>query len=263
VIFTIFSTILMTAIFSMASGLLAPPAEAGSIHGIVEEGGLPSPLVTFPLTTSPLTTPLGTGLTTTLPSPITLTSPTNWISEIRIRPLEMGGLSNHVFPLQTSIAIRSALSTLQPGDYVVLTGRYVDQDFDGKNDLLAVSGIESVGLKRILGDWRNESWDVFRFHDYNRLGLYRRDAGTRPAPTLKLRKLKELNYTLAPEAQGSFSVLMVEAINPSIVANSKVKPVFAGRIQITSPENLLLEVFDPKSGSPVERHNLKPVQSGK
>lgn len=225
----------MTASF----GAFPSSAEGRSIHGIVEEGGLPSPIS----------------------SPFALTSAGHWISEIRIRPIEMGGLAPQSYPLQTSIAIRSALSNLSPGDYVVLTGQFLDQDFDGQGDLLAVSGIESVGLKKLLGDWRNKAWDIFRFHDYNRLGLYRPASAPRPSSTLQFRKLKEMNYTLAPEAQGSFSLLMVETLNSSALADSRAKPVFVGRLQITNLGGVLLDVFDPNSGKPVESHALTPFES--
>lgn len=222
-------------------GIFSSSAEASSIHGIVEEGGLPSPIS----------------------SPFALTNAGHWISEIRIRPIEMGGLSSQTYPLQTSLAIRSALSNLSPGDHVVLTGQFLDQDFDGLGDILAVSGIESVGLKKLLGDWRNKAWDIFRFHDYNRLGLYRRASAPVPSSALQFRKLKELNYTLAPEPQGSFSLLMVEALESSALADSKAKPVFVGRLQITNLGGVLLDVFDPNSGKPVESHKLTPFESGR
>lgn len=229
-------------ISGLSSGLfVTAAAEARSIHGLIEYGNTPSPLSVS----------------------LSLTAPHNWVSEVRIRPLEAGGLANASYPLHTSIAIRSALSSLSNGDYVVITGQYLDMDYDGRMDTLAVSGIESVGLQKLLGTWRNAAWDIFRFQDYNRLELYRPSANAARSATLHLRKLKVLNYTLAPEARGSFSLLMVETINSSLTANGKAQPVFAGRIELTSPSAVQLDVFDPTTGKTVESHSLTQLETTK
>lgn len=242
VLSTIVISILIGLVFNLAPvplvGAHAHAAQTRSIHGLIEFGNLPSPLAPT----------------------LSLTAPYNWVSEIRVRPLTAGGLSEQTYPLHTSIAIRSALSNLSRGDYVVLTAQYMDSDFDGRMDTLAVSGIESVGLQKLLGTWRNTSWDIFRFQDYNRLELYRPATERSRAETLHLRKLKVLNYTLAPEARGSFSVLMVETVNSSLATNGRTKPVFAGRIELRSATDVQLDVFDPASGKTIESHSLTQLE---
>lgn len=239
---TILTSILIGLIFSLLPGIpiaaAATTAHARSIHGLIEYGNLPSPLT----------------------HTLSLSAPFNWVSEIRVRPLEAGGLSSNTYPLHTSIAIRSALTSLSRGDYVVLTAQYMDADFDGQMDTLAVSGIESVGLQKLLGNWRNADWDVFRFQDYNRLELYRPAAPTTRTSTLQFQKLKVLNYTLAPEARGSYSLLMVETVDPAIAADLRAKPVFAGRIALRSASDIQLDVFDPTSGKTIESHSLTQLE---
>lgn len=180
-----------------------------------------------------------------------------------MRPIEFSGPAKQSYPLHTSIAIRSALSGLAAGDYVVLTGQFIDSDLDGNNDVLAVSGIESVGIKKLLGNWRTTNWDIFHFQNYTRLELYRPSPAASRSTTLRLQKLKVLNYTLAPEANGSFSVLMVEATDTSLREMRTTNPVFAGRIELTSKNGIRLDVFDPTSGKTIESHELTQIESTK
>lgn len=199
---------------------------AGSIHGIVSFEKVPSHLGTS-------------------------------IEEIRVSPVTGGRLAatgslafKKGFPVETSILIRESLGSLQAGDFVVLSGQYLDQDQNGSIDSIRVNGIESVGLKRLIRTWKSDKWAVLRFENFNRLILYRPDMGGS-----RLQKLKELNYTLAPDQGSDYSILMVETNTTSARPG---KPVFAGKLTVEK-DRLTLELFDTKSGLTSEVYSLSPL----
>lgn len=182
------------------------------------------------------------------------------VDEIHIRPLVGRHLTRQKgLPIETTLIIRESLSTLQAGDFVVLSGQYVDSDKNGSMDFIFVNGIESVGLKRLIRAWKSDRWDIMKFESFDKIILYRPTTtmprlGRRPTDTLRLKKLKELNYTLAPETGSDFSILMVERAD----MNASSNPVFAGRLSVEK-ENLKIELFDTKSGQTAEVYSLSPL----
>jgi hypothetical protein len=206
--------------------LVSPTSLAESIHGIVSFEKVPSHLGTS-------------------------------IEEIRVSPVTGSRLAATVssafkkgFPIETSILIRETLGSLQAGDFVVLSGQYFDQDQNGSIDSILVNGIESVGLKRLIRTWKSDKWAVMKFENFNRMILYRPDLGSS-----RLKKLKELNYTLAPDQGSDYSILMVEARSTPARPS---KPVFAGKLTVEK-DRLQLELFDTKSGLTAEVYSLSPL----
>lgn len=190
------------------------------------------------------------------------------VEEIRVRPLVGSHFSAPVsssvngFPIETSLLIRESLATLQAGDFVVLSGQYLDHDQNGSIDSIYVNGIESVGLKRLIRTWKSEKWDIMKFENFNRMILYRPNSPAGLATPLRFQKLKELNYTLAPEQGSGYSILMVEtpsaAATPSALPARPAHPVFAGRLSVEK-DRLKLELFDTKSGLTAEVYSLSPL----
>ncbi len=178
------------------------------------------------------------------------------VDEIRVSPLtgsrlvETGLAAKKGFPVETSILIRESLGSLQAGDFVVLSGQYLDRDQNGSIDSIFVNGIESVGLKRLIRTWKSNKWDVMKFENFSRMILYRPD----PSRS-RFQKLKEMNYTLAPSQGSEYSILMVEAtLNPS----RPIQPVFAGKLSVEK-DLLKIELFDTKSGLTAEAYSLSPL----
>ena len=188
------------------------------------------------------------------------------VEEIRVRPVVGSHFSAPVsgpkgFPIETSLLIRESLAALQAGDFVVLSGQYLDHDQNGSIDSIYVNGIESVGLKRLIRTWKSEKWDIMKFENFNRMVLYRPNTPTGAATPLRFQKLKELNYTLAPEAGSGYSILMVEtpsAVTPAALPARPAHPVFAGKLTIEK-DRLQLELFDTKSGLTAEVYSLSPL----
>jgi hypothetical protein len=182
------------------------------------------------------------------------------------------------FPVSASIAIRTSLLDLKTDDFVVVSGSMVDADHDGLSEEIRVDAIESVGLKSLLGTWRSNKWEVVRFEDFTRMSLYRPKFRRTPSLPLSMEfhlgplsrnpvaslkrlgfsKLKDLNYTLAPERGSSYSIFLVEkrqGIGPA--------PVFVGRLKIETNDGkpgLQLEIYDPKTGYASEVLSLSPVR---
>ncbi len=185
------------------------------------------------------------------------------LEEIRIRPVVGRHLSaTKPLPVETSFLIRQSLGTLQPGDFVVLSGQYLDHDTNGSVDSIYVTGIESVGLRRLIRTWKSQNRFILKFENFNRLVLYRQERETvNSEKPLRLQKLKELNYTLAPDNGTGYSILMVELVKPgnTVLAQPRPSnPVFAGKVSIEN-ENLQLEIFDPQSGMTAEVYSLSPL----
>jgi hypothetical protein len=227
-------------LLALASALVATSAHAASIRGLVTVRNSKFYL-----------------------RPITTTMPRSLTAEL---------------PVTTSIAIRLALLNLKTDDFVVVSGSLNDTDHDGRPDEVQVDAIESVGLKSLLGTWRSDKWEVVRFEDFTRMSLYRPKFKTEPAnplsidlrlgnlplnPVVSLKKLgfaklKDLNYTLAPEQSAAYSIFLVEkkpGVGPA--------PVFVGRLQLDSSgpkRKMKLEIFDPKTGEASEVLSLSPVR---
>lgn len=178
-------------------------------------------------------------------------------------------------PVETSIAIRTALMDMKSGDLVVVAGLLQDLDGDAQYDQIAVQAIESVGLKAVLGTWRSDGWDVIRFEDFNRVSLYRPRFGLNRFLTAKLRgefardfdgdelsnfaKLKDLNYTLAPEQGSSYSIFLVERR-----ARRKQSSVYVGRLKleiVDSKSRMTIQIFNPDTGNAIESMSLSPITS--
>lgn len=182
------------------------------------------------------------------------------------------------FPIRASIAVRSTLLDLKTDDFVVVSGTMADSDRDGRTDEIQVDAIESVGLKSVLGAWRSEKWEIVRFEDFSRISLYRPKfrAGSKEALSVAMQlenrpinpmaslkrlgfsKLKELNYTLAPEHGSSYSIFLAEKQTGAGPA-----PVFVGRLDLKVQDGkrkLILEIFDPKTGAASEVLSLSPVR---
>lgn len=193
-------------------------------------------------------------------------------SKVLLQPIVEGRpVTEKAIPISTSIGIRTSLMDLRSGDYVVVSGRLVDTDRDGMTDEISVQAIESVGLNTLIGTWRSPKWEVVRFEDFSRMSLYRphfrlRANGTSglgftvpPAgssPT-GLSKLKDLNYSLAPEQGSVYSIFLVEkkASGPA--------PIYIGRLRVNENQiekHLTLEIFDPKTGNSSEVLSLSPVR---
>jgi hypothetical protein len=220
--------------FCIASGF-CPKSLAESIHGIVSFEKIPSHLGQA-------------------------------VEEIRVRPLTGNRFSSTVshakgLPIETSLMIRESLATLQAGDFVVLSGQYHDHDRNGTVDSIFVNGIESVGLKRLIRAWKSKKWDVMQFENFSRMILYRPESTAGAAVPLRFQKLKELNYTLAPDQGSDYSILMVEtppSLPTSAVPSRPAHPVFAGKLTVEK-DSLRIELFDTKSGLTAEVYSLSPL----
>lgn len=195
-------------------------------------------------------------------------------SQVFFQPVIDGKpLTEKALPIATTIGIRTSLLDLRSGDYVVVSGRLIDTDRDGITDEVSVQAIESVGLNSLIGTWRSAKWEVVRFEDFSRMSLYRprfrlsatpSSTGLNPVTSaslnpsrMSLSKLKDLNYSLAPEQGSIYSIFLVEK---KITGPA---PVYVGRLHVKESEKekrLTLEIFDPKTGESAEVLSLSPVR---
>ncbi|CAN5528744.1 hypothetical protein BH10BDE1_BH10BDE1_15330 [soil metagenome] len=177
-------------------------------------------------------------------------------------------------PVTAAISVRTALLDLKTDDFVVVSGSLIDIDHDDRPDEVQVEGIESVGLRSVLGTWRSDKWEVVRFEDFTRMSLYRPKAGSglasalginfhlemsllNPLTSLKrlgFSKLKDLNYTLAPERGSAYSIFLVEK-----KPGGGPAPVYVGRLEVQD-RALKLEIYNPKTGESSEVLSLLPVR---
>jgi hypothetical protein len=138
--------------------------------------------------------------------------------------------------------IREEVRRLQTGDYVSGSGR-----IDNDKRIIALDLINVVGLKKLLGIWRTADWNVFEFRDFSRLYLYARFQGS---SSLSHFEKRNLSYTLAPEASGSWSIFL-----------SDNRTVHVGTLSIND-RDVHLEVFDVDTGDVRENIQLFPMSSG-
>ena len=146
---------------------------------------------------------------------------------------------------------------MKTGDFAVLNGELIDTDGDGLSDQVEVNAVESVGLNELIGSWRSAMWEVIRFDDFNHMSLFRpKSRVSKAGHKVGLAKLRELNYTLAPDRGLAYSIFLAEKAEPSKVG---LAPVYVGRLEVR-PRALKLEIIDPKTGVSSEVLSLSPVR---
>jgi len=131
------------------------------------------------------------------------------------------------------------LSKLRDGDFIIGSGT-----LNANEKTVLLEAIESVGLQEVLGIWRADNWDVFEFRDFSRLNLYRPTAD--PGRAIRLAKIHELSYVLAPERGDSYSIFL-----------SDDRSVQVGTLKVRD-KNILLSVFDT-SGRIMSNISLSPL----
>ena len=166
--------------------------------------------------------------------------------------------------VSASFRLRAMLLDLTSGDFVVVSGSLTDIDGDQVPDDVTVDAIESVGLRELLGSWRDDKWQVLRFEDFHRMSLYRPSFITSRLSQFNLKsrdrrlaKFKDLRYTLAPENNGSFSIFLAE--NNRVQGQSGV---WVGRLLVertATTRTLHIEIFAPKTGVSSEILSLSPI----
>ncbi len=183
-------------------------------------------------------------------------------AQVFLLPVQNGAhLASRAVPISTTIGIRTSLLDLKTGDFVVVSGRLHDNDQNGEPDEVTVHAIESVGLNELIGTWRSPNWEVVRFEDFTSMSLYRPRYMTGKTPLhnprrgrMSFSKLKDLNYTLAPEQGSNYSIFLVEKMSLAGPA-----PIYVGRLSVQK-RLLKLEIFDSKTGQPGEVLSLSPVR---
>lgn len=139
-----------------------------------------------------------------------------------------------------SPSVISGALKLNDGDSLTARGRLIPEKGEA-----FLFGIESVGLKSLIGVWHSPRWEVYEFRDFSRLNLY----VVRSAPTgkYKIKKSRELAYVIAPESGDRYSIFMSDNRN-----------VLAGSLQMNKGQVDIM-LFDTMTGQATENISLKPL----
>lgn len=127
-------------------------------------------------------------------------------------------------------SVEKDLQNLKLGDFLAARGYLDDETSEARID-----SIETVGLRELIGPWQGGATRIYEFEDFSRLNLYVDS------------KLKEMNYTVAPEPGGRYSIFM-----------SDNRSVQIGFLEF-QPHGIKLTVLDPKTGRVSENISLSPL----
>ncbi|MEK7357414.1 MAG: hypothetical protein AAB250_13260 [Bdellovibrionota bacterium] len=141
--------------------------------------------------------------------------------------------------LTTSSLVANDLRNLKQGDFLVARG-----SLDEAQNIAFVDTIETVGLANLIGAWQSGTTRVYDFEDFSRLNLYK---ATQDPKGVILSKLREMNYLIAPESGGRYSIFM-----------SDNRSVQIGFLDFTA-SGVELSVIDPKTGRVSEHISLSPI----
>ena len=181
-------------------------------------------------------------------------------TETRLNPIgKAQGTSRRGLPIETTFPVRQALDELTSGDFVIVSGRLVDLNRDQRPDQIHVTGIESVGLKRLLGVWRTANWDVFNFESFEKLTLYKLQRTRSTTREMRLSHLKDMSYSLSPDRGSIYSIFIVEAPRPQL---GRSGAVFVGSLELQTQSGepvLQLTLIDGKTGQVSEVLSLSQV----
>ncbi len=149
--------------------------------------------------------------------------------------------------------IKKDLSKLEAGDWLIGYGNILPTPRK-----VVLNSISFVGLKRILGTWRDAQWDLFDFEDFSRLFLcpstpfhafpeiidfgFGSKAG-RPNEDCELQKL---TYRIVPDSGSSWSIFIADQ-----------ERVGVGSLYI-GQQGLRLILYS-ESGEPVQDLFLSPL----
>jgi hypothetical protein len=143
------------------------------------------------------------------------------------------------YRIEASPQTERDIRNLKLGDFLVARG-----SLDKTESVAHVDVIETVGLRGLIGPWQSRSKKVYEFQDFSRLNLYRE---LRDATGVTLSKFKQLNYSVAPEAGGRYSIFM-----------SDNRSVQIGFLDFQA-RGIQLTVIDPKTGRVSENISLSPL----
>lgn len=136
-------------------------------------------------------------------------------------------------------ALETDLKNLKVGDYLVARGT-----LDVMSGEAHIDSIETVGLRELIGPWQSGASRIYEFEDFSRLNLYK---ALRDPQGVVLAKLKEMNYSVAPESKGRYSIFM-----------SDNRSVQVGLLEFEA-RGIKLSVIDPKTGRVSENISLSPL----
>ena len=139
-----------------------------------------------------------------------------------------------------SATAQQDLQLLESGDFLVARGHIQRHPSGFQTPTLTVITVESLGLKRLLGSWTTASWEVYEFHDFQRLSLYAPVLDTEDDYVMQLQKTKEFKYVLAPEGGRTYSIFLSN--------DGETPSVQVGSLELKS-RRMILTFFDPLTGA--------------
>jgi opacity protein-like surface antigen len=139
----------------------------------------------------------------------------------------------------TRPSVDKELHHLKEGDFLVARG-----DLDEMEETASIDSIESVGLQELIGPWQSGGSKIYEFEDFSRLNLYK---AQRDPQGVVLSRLKQMNYTVAPESGGRYSIFMSD--------NDSVEIGFLD----FDYDGVELTMIDPKTGRVSENIKLSPI----
>lgn len=102
----------------------------------------------------------------------------------------------------TAIQDSNSLRELESGDFIVGAGDIIGES-------IKMESLHFVGLRKIIGLWRTDDWELFEFRNFEDLLLLWPELATegifKPSPI----KSKSYNYTLAPATAPFWSMILV------------------------------------------------------
>jgi hypothetical protein len=131
-----------------------------------------------------------------------------------------------------------ALKHLESGDFVTGQGVLTDKEAQ-------LESLYFVGLQKLLGLWRSESWELFEFRSYEDLRFYW--STDWPSPKNSDLKTKNYAYNLAPSKGTQWAMLLVGD-----------RTVDLAQIQFKN-DRLLIQLLDRQNGRVLKTYQLTPI----
>lgn len=159
-------------------------------------------------------------------------------SELFLLPLH----HSQALPLRAQLdADQSTLRRLETGDYIQGQGKISDQGVE-------IEALYFIGLKKLLGVWRSQDWELFEFRSFEDLLLYWPTSRTTNHHSPRTpHRIKNYSYRLAPSPHPHWSMLLVDKDSVDVA-----------RVLFLDNQ-LYVELMDRKNGSTVHTFHLSPI----
>lgn len=144
------------------------------------------------------------------------------------------------------MGIVNNIQKLRTGDYISGKGEY-----DANLRVISLVTLEFVGLQKLLGRWENHKSDIFDFKNFSHLDLYL--GAFSEDPSLAIQPSRRLRYTVVPDQDSGWSILMVDSLASNVSHSIEVGnlSLYQGKLRI--------DLLDAKTGQIKQTIHLLPA----